>query len=407
MLEFSQSDELSSLLGNIREFVKREVFPFEQKLATKAFAELAPELAALRQRVKDAGLWAPQLPKDWGGLGLGFREHALVSEVLGQSPIGHYAFNCQAPDAGNMEILLQFGTDEQKERFLRPLAEGRIRSCFSMTEPDRAGSNPTWLDTRARRDGDDYVIDGHKWFTSSADGASFAIVMAVTNPDAPAYARASQIIVPTDNPGFVHVRKIPVMGDAGSGWASHSEVRYQSARVPVAHRLGEEGAGFMIAQERLGPGRIHHCMRWIGICERAFDLMCRRAATRELSPGKPLGTRQMVQEWIAESRAEIDAARLLIQHAAWKIDKEGLYAARQDVSSIKFYVAGVLGRVLDRAIQTHGALGVTDDTPLASFWRHERAARIYDGPDEVHKSVVARRILKGYGLELGAVGGGE
>jgi alkylation response protein AidB-like acyl-CoA dehydrogenase len=336
---------------------------------------------------------------------LDFREHALVSEVLGQTPIGHYAFNCQAPDAGNMEILLQFGTDEQKERFLGPVARGEMRSCFSMTEPDRAGSNPTWLDTRAVRDGDDYVIDGHKWFTSSAEGASFAIVMAVTNPDAPPYARASQIIVPTDTPGFVHVRKIPVMGEPGSDWASHSEVRYERCRVPVKNRLGEEGAGFMIAQERLGPGRIHHCMRWIGICERAFDLMCRRAAKREIAPGKPLGTRQMVQEWIAESRAEIDAARLLVQNAAFVIDKEGLYAAREQVSCIKFYVAGVLGRVLDRAIQTHGALGVTDDTPLASFWRHERAARIYDGPDEVHKSVVARRILKRYGLEVGAVGG--
>jgi alkylation response protein AidB-like acyl-CoA dehydrogenase len=230
--------------------------------------------------------------------------------------------------------------------------------------------------------------------------------MAVTDPDAPPYARASMIIVPTDAAGFVHVRKIPVMGEPGSGWASHSEISYEECRVPVSHLLGEEGAGFVIAQERLGPGRIHHCMRWIGICERAFELMCHRAATRELSPGKPLGTRQMVQQWVAESRAEIDAARLLIQHAAWKIDKESQYAARQEVSCIKFHVAGVLGRVLDRAIQAHGALGLTDDLPLASFWRHERAARIYDGPDEVHKASVARRILKEYGLEVGAVAKG-
>jgi alkylation response protein AidB-like acyl-CoA dehydrogenase len=327
-----------------------------------------------------------------------------VSEVLGQSPLGHYVFGCQAPDAGNMEILLKYGSDAQKQRYLEPLAAGIIRSCFSMTEPDRAGSNPTWLETSATLDGNDWVISGRKWFTSSADGAAFAIVMAVTNPDAPPYARASQIIVPTDTPGFVHVRRISVMGHEGSSWASHSEVVYDKCRVPRENLLGEQGAGFMIAQERLGPGRIHHCMRWLGICERAFDLMCRRAATREISPGKPLGTRQMVQEWIAESRAEINAARLMVQHAAWKIDKEGVYEAREEISCIKFYVAGVLNRVLDRAIQTHGALGVTDDTPLAAFYRHERAARIYDGPDEVHKSVVARRILKQYGLEVGGSG---
>jgi alkylation response protein AidB-like acyl-CoA dehydrogenase len=349
-------------------------------------------------------MYAPQAPKEYGGLGLGFRQHALVSEELGRSPIGHYVFGCQAPDAGNMEVLHNFGTEAQKERWLRPLVAGKIRSCFSMTEPGRAGSNPTWLDTRAVRDGDHYVIDGHKWFTSSADGASFAIVMAVTNPEAPPYARASMIIVPTDTPGFIHVRRISVMGEAGSGWASHSEIRYQGCRVPAENRLGDEGAGFLIAQERLGPGRIHHCMRWMGICERAFDIMCRHAATREIAPGKPLGTRQMIQDFIAESRAEIDASRLLIQQAAWKIDREGQYAARNEVGAIKFFAAGVLQRVLDRAIQTLGSLGMTDDTPLATWWRHERAARIYDGPDEVHKAALARRILKQYGLEVGASG---
>jgi alkylation response protein AidB-like acyl-CoA dehydrogenase len=332
-------------------------------------------------------------------MGLGFRDHALVSEVLGRSPLGHYVFGCQAPDAGNMEILLEYGTDEQQNRWLEPLARGEIRSCFSMTEPDRAGSNPTWLDTTAVPDGDEYVINGRKWFTTSADGASFAIVMAVTNPDAPAHARASQILVPTDTPGFIHTRRIPVMGHEGSDYFSHSEIEYRNCRVPKSNLLGQQGAGFAIAQQRLGPGRIHHCMRWIGICERAFELMCQRAATREVAPGEPLGTRQIVQQWIAESRAEIDAARMSVQHAAWKIDTEGAKAARTEVSCIKFYVAGVLDRVLDRAVQAHGALGVTDDTPLASFFRHERAARIYDGPDEVHKSTVARRILKEYGLD--------
>lgn len=274
-----------------------------------------------------------------------------------------------------------------------------------MTEPDRAGSNPTWLDTRAVDDGDSWVVTGRKWFTTSADGATFAIVMAVTDPDAPPHARASMIIVPTDTPGFVHVRRISVMGHAGDGWASHSELEYRQCRVPKENLLGVRGAGFLIAQERLGPGRIHHCMRWIGICERAFELMCGRAAKREIAPGKPLGTRQIIQQWIAESRAEIDAARLMVHHAAWKIDTQGLYEARTEISCIKFYVANVLDRVLDRAVQTHGALGVTDDTPLAALYRHERAARIYDGPDEVHKATVARRILRQYGLEVSGQGG--
>jgi alkylation response protein AidB-like acyl-CoA dehydrogenase len=333
-------------------------------------------------------------------MGLDLMAHAQVSEELGRSPLGHYALNCQAPDAGNMEILHAFGTDEQKAQWLAPLVAGEIRSCFSMTEVDRPGSNPTWLDTRAVRDGDSWVIDGHKWFTSSADGARFAIVMAVTDPDAPPHLRASQIIVPTDAPGFRLVRNIPVMGEAGEGWMSHAELRYEGVRVPVGNLLGGQGAGFAIAQERLGPGRIHHCMRWIGICERSFELLCQRAATRELSKGKPLGTKQIVQEWIADSRAAIDAARLMVLHAAWKMEREGAHAARVEISSIKYYVAEVMLAVVDRAVQAHGALGVTDDTPLAFFYRHERAARIYDGADEVHKSVVARRVLKQYGLEL-------
>lgn len=270
-----------------------------------------------------------------------------------------------------------------------------------MTEPDRPGSNPTWMETRAVREGDDYVIDGRKWFTTAAEGARFAIVMAVTNPDAPPHARASQIIVPTDTPGFRILRNVSVMGHAGSDWDSHAEIEYRGCRVPVANRLGPEGAGFLIAQERLGPGRIHHCMRWLGLCERAYDLMCARAAKREAAPQKPLGTRQIVQEWIADSRAEIDAARLMVLHAAWKIDTAGVHAAREEISCIKFYVAGVLGRVVDRAIQVHGALGLTDDTPLAMIYRAERAARIYDGPDEVHKVVVARQALRKWGLNLG------
>jgi acyl-CoA dehydrogenase len=399
-MDFAPSPTLQPLLEQIERFIRDEVEPLEPRFVGGSFRALLPELGRLRARVKELGLWLPQMPRDVGGLGLTLQEHGQVSERLGRSPLGHYLFNCQAPDAGNMEILHRHGTPAQHERWLAPLLRGDIRSCFSMTEPELPGSNPTLLGTTARKDGDDYVIDGHKWFTSSADGAAFAIVMAVTDPDAAPHLRASQIIVPTDAPGFTLVRNISVMGHAGDDYASHAEVRYQGVRVPQSNRLAGEGAGFLIAQERLGPGRIHHCMRWIGICERAFELMCQRAATREVAPGRMLGTKQLVQAWIAESRAEIDAARLMVLRAAWTIDNQGVYAAREQVSLIKFYVAGVMERVLDRAIQTHGALGMTDDTPLAWFFRQERAARIYDGPDEVHKMVVAKRILKAYGVQV-------
>jgi alkylation response protein AidB-like acyl-CoA dehydrogenase len=347
------------------------------------------------------GLWAPHIPEELGGAGLSLCDFAHVSEELGKSPIGHYVFNCQAPDVGNMELLLKYGTEEQKDRFLLPLVRGEVRSCFAMTEPEFAGSNPVWMGTKAVKDGGDWVIRGHKWFATAVEGASWAICMAVTTPEAEnAYARASMILVPTDTPGFELIRNISVMGHTGSDWASHAEVMFHGCRVPLSSLLGAEGAGFLMAQERLGPGRIHHCMRWIGVCERAFDLMCRQAATRELAPGRPLATRQIVQKWIAESRAEIHGARLMVLHAAWKIDQEGASAAREEISLIKFSVARVLQNVLDRAIQTHGALGLTDDTPLAFWWAHERGARIYDGPDEVHQTMVARRILRGYGVEV-------
>ena len=394
------SDRVKPVIDEIRALLESEVHPLEPTFLGRPFRELLPKLGELRAKVKARGLWAPHLPKELGGMGLALSDFAHVSEVLGASPIGHYLFNCQAPDVGNMELLHAHGTPEQKKRFLEPLAKGDVRSCFSMTEPDHPGSNPTWMGTRAVTDGDDYVITGRKWFTSSADGAAFAIVMAVTNPDAEsAHMRASQILVPTDTPGFRLVRNISVMGDSGEDYASHAEIAYEGCRVPRANLLGAEGAGFLLAQERLGPGRIHHCMRWIGICERAMDLMCRRAATRELSPGKPLGSKQVIQEWIADSRAEIHASRLMVIHAADKIDREGVHAAREEISIIKFFVAGVLQRVLDRAIQVHGALGLTDETPLAHWYRHERAARIYDGPDEVHKGVVAKRILRAYGIK--------
>jgi acyl-CoA dehydrogenase len=392
-------EDLRVLLSKIQGFIRTEVYPLEPHFLRRPFRELLPVLNAKRQQVKESGLWVPHLPKELGGLGLKLSEFAHVSEELGRTPIGHYLFNCQAPDIGNTEILMAHGTPEQKERYLGPLIRGDVRSCFSMTEPEHPGSNPTWMSTSAVKDGTDYVINGHKWFTSSAEGASFAIVMAITNPEASSpYKRASQIIVPTATPGFHVVRNINVMGDEGSDYASHAEVRYENCRVPQSNLLGREGDGFLIAQERLGPGRIHHCMRWIGICERAFDLMCDYAAHRELSPGVLLGSHQNVQEWIAESRAEINAARLLVLQTAHAIDAQGAAAVREDISLIKFFVAGILQKVLDRAIQVHGARGLTDATVLSYWYRHERAARIYDGPDEVHKTVVARSVLKKYGV---------
>jgi alkylation response protein AidB-like acyl-CoA dehydrogenase len=400
-MDFSIPEHVRDISRQVRVFLDHEVVPLEREVFARGFGAVQDDLERLRDRAREMGLFPPHLPREWGGGGLSLLEFAHVGEVLGRSPLGHYVFHCQAPDAGNMELLLQHGTPEQQERWLRPLVKGEIRSCFGMTEPDYAGSNPVWLGTTARREGDDYVLDGRKWFTSSAEGASLCVVMAVTDPHAAPHARASMIAVPMATPGFGIVRNLPFMGEKGEGWMSHAEVRLEGVRVPAANRIGDEGDGFALAQERLGPGRIHHCMRWIGICERAFDLMCIRAADRELSPGEPLGTRQIVHAWIAECRAAIDAARLMVLHAAWRIDREGARAARDDVSLIKFQVAGVLQEVLDRAIQVHGGYGLLDELPLAFWWRHERAARIYDGPDEVHKTSVARRILARYGMEKG------
>jgi acyl-CoA dehydrogenase len=398
-LDFSVSSRVQEIVAELRGFVDEEVVPLEGEFFANGFGAVEGELARLRGQARRRGLFAPHLPAAWGGGGLSLLEFAQAGEVLGRSPLGHYVCNCQAPDAGNMELLLHHGSEEQRQRWLRPLARGEIRSCFGMSEPEFAGSNPVWMGTTARREGDSYVLDGHKWFTSAAEGSTFCIVMAVTDPAAAPHARASQLLVPTDAPGFELVANLPVMGHPGEGWASHGEIRLHGVRVPVSQRIGGEGEGFALAQQRLGPGRIHHCVRWIGICERAFDLMCRRAASRQLAPGEPLGSKEIVQAWIAESRARIDAARLLVLRAAWRSDHEGPAAARDDVSLIKFQVAAVLQEVLDRAIQVHGALGLTDRTPLAFWWRHERAARIYDGPDEVHKTAVARRILARYGME--------
>jgi alkylation response protein AidB-like acyl-CoA dehydrogenase len=396
-MDFEIPARVKPLVERLRAFVQEEVVPLEPAFLNGEFVALLPQLAEVRAHVRAAGLWAPHLPERYGGLGLSLHEFAYVSEELGRSPLGHYAFNCQPPDIANMELLLRYGSEEQKQHYLEPLACGEIRSCFAMTEPEYPGSNPVLMGATAERDGDDYVINAHKWFTTGAEGAAFTIVTALTNPDrANRHQRASLILVPLDTPGYRRIRNISIMGEPGSDHASHAEVRFENVRVPQSNRLGPEGEGFRLAQERLGPGRIHHCMRWIGICERAIDLTCRRAVTRQLSSSAFLADQQVVQHWLAESRAAVDAARLLVLHAAWKIDQVGAAAARVEISTIKFHVAGVLQSVLDRAIQVHGALGITDDTPLAHWYRHERGARIYDGPDEVHKWVVARQMLEPY-----------
>ena len=387
------------ILPAIQDFVQSELFPLEthENLFGSFFA-LEPLLETKRQKVKDAGFWGLALPKSMGGWGLSLCEFGQISEILASSPFGHYCFNTQAPDIGNMELMHRHAAGHLQGKYLEPLMQGKIRSCFSMTEPGYAGSNPTQMGTTAVKDGDDYVINGHKWFTSSADGAAFAIVMAITNPEAAPHQRAGQILVPCDTPGFQLLRNVPVMGHAGDSWASHAEIRYENVRVPQTNRIGAEGAGFLLAQERLGPGRIHHCMRFIGEAGRAFDLMCRYAAGREMEPGVMLGEKQFIQGFIAESRAEIDAARLLVLSTAQTIDQFGAKAAKEQISAIKFYTANMLMRVLDRAIQTHGALGMTSDLVLSYWYLHERASRIYDGADEVHKTSLARSILKQYGL---------
>jgi acyl-CoA dehydrogenase len=393
-MDFEPSDKVKLLSEQIERFMDEHVYPNEalaRQQMEEADHDEPPVLKEIRARARELGLWNLFLPDREYGAGLTNAEYAPLCELMGRSALAPRAFNCNAPDTGNMEILAEFGSPEQKQRWLVPLLEGEIRSCFSMTEPEVSGADPTGLRTRAVRDGDEWVIDGHKWYTSGAYGAAFAIVMAVTDPDAAPHARASQIIVPTDAPGFQLVRRVPVMGHARG--AGHCEIRYENCRVPYANLLGPLHGGFAIAQARLGPGRIHHCMRAIGMAERAFEIMCRWANEREAFGGK-LGEKQFVQEWVASSRMEIDQARLLTLYAAWKMDTHGKKAARQEISMIKVVVPNMLMRVLDRAIQCLGSLGMSEDTPVAAMWREGRSLRIADGPDEVHKMVVARRELR-------------
>jgi acyl-CoA dehydrogenase len=395
-MDFEPSEKVRQLETQIQRFMDEHVYPSEKTVHDQIEASGDPHhepaiLKELRAKAKGLGLWNLFLPDPEHGAGLTNLEYAPLCEIMGRSAIAPRVFNCHAPDTGNAEILAEFASPEQKRKWLQPLLEGEVRSCFSMTEPEVSGADPTGLRTTAVRDGDEWVINGHKWFTSGAVGARFAIVMAVTNPDAPPHQRASQIIVPTDAPGFRLVRAVSVMGHAGGG--GHCEIFYENCRVPAENLLGPLHGGFMIAQARLGPGRIHHCMRSIGAAERAFEIMCRHANTRKAF-GSTLGEKQFVQEWVATSRMEIDQARLLTLYTAWKMDTLGKQRARQEISMIKVVVPNMMMNVLDRSIQCLGSLGMSDDTPVASMWRNGRAMRIADGPDEVHKMVIARRELR-------------
>ncbi|GAC1317335.1 MAG: acyl-CoA dehydrogenase [Thermoleophilaceae bacterium] len=408
-MDFSSSPRVDELRGRIDAFLAEHVYPVEMEALQALDREVGPGvpypqiLVDLRERAKAEGLWNLFMPGDEHGAGLSNWEYGMLCESMGRSLVAPMVFNCSAPDTGNTEIIAEHGTAEQKRDWLAPLLEGEIRSCFSMTEPETAGSDPTGLRGRAVLEDGEWVIDAHKWFTSGAVGAAVAIAMVVTDPEAAPHKRASMIVVPTDAPGFNLVRPISVMGhDGGPG---HCEIRYESCRVPEGNLLGPRGAGFKIAQDRLGPGRIHHCMRAIGAAERGLELMCRRAISRDAFGGK-LAEKQFIQDFVARSRIEIDGARLMVLNAAWRMDAYGKREARQAISMTKVVAANVCMDVLDRAIQVHGALGVSDDTPLALMWRQLRMLRLADGPDEVHKMVIALRELNRWQADSASNGSG-
>jgi len=396
--DFSTEPEFEAKLDWMRTFVREQVWPLETLLEELGWEGLRRAAAPLQDEVKAQGLWAAHLDPELGGQGYGQVKLGLMHEILGSSPIAPLMFGNAAPDSGNSEILAMVGTPEQKDRYLHPLLAGDLKSGFSMTEPDSAGSDPTLLRTRAVRDGDDWVINGWKWFTSNGSIADFLIVMAVTDPDARPHNRASMFIVDVDTPGVNIIRDVATMEHPAENfgrYGNHAEIRYEDVRVPGSALLGAEGAGFLIAQQRLYPGRIHHCMRWLGVARRAFDMLCERSLYR-YAHGSTLSKHGTIQNWIADSEAEMTAARLMTLHAAWKMDTQGVMAARKDIALIKFYGAKVLHDVVDRALQAHGGLGYSTDLPLEAMYRFARAARIYDGPDEVHRASVARQVLRGY-----------
>ena len=393
--DFSTEPEFEEKLEWMRGFVRQEIYPLETLELT--YSQVKSTVQPLQELVKAEGLWAAHLPPQLGGLGFGQVRLGLMHEILGQSPYGPLVFGNNAPDSGNSELLAHgieiSGSEQQRRSWLQPLLDGELRSAFSMTEPNTAGSDPTLISTAAVREGDEYVINGHKWFTTNGSVADFLIVMALTNRDSAPHERLSMFIVPSDTPGVEIVRDVATMEDPESvfgNFGNHAEVIYRDVRIPAENLLGREGDGFLLAQQRLGPGRIHHCMRWLGQSRRAFDMLCERAVSR-YAHGSVLADKQSIQNWVADSMAEMQAARLMTLHAAWKMDQEGPAAARIDIAMIKFYGATVLYNVIDRALQVHGSLGYSSDLPLEFMYRAARAARIYDGPDEVHRQTVARR----------------
>jgi acyl-CoA dehydrogenase len=395
-MDFASSPKVRMLVEQLAAFMARQVYPnerafYEQIEASGNRHHRPAILEELKERAREAGLWNLFLPDPTYGAGLTNVEYAPLAAIMGRVVWASEVFNCSAPDTGNMEILAQYGTPEQKAQWLEPLLEGRIRSGFSMTEPMTSGSDPTQMQTRAARDGDSWVLSGRKWFTTGAMHARILIVAAVTNPDGSRHRRVSLLLVPTETAGVIILRSPPVFGQISS--PGECEIRFDEVRVPAQSLLGEEGAGFAAVQSRLGHGRIHHCMRAVGMADRAVELMCRRAATRVVGAG-PLADKQMIQDMIAKSRIEVEAARLMMLHAAWKMDTSGKKEAWPEISMAKVLCAQTACRVVDRAIQVHGALGVTDDVPLAAMWRYARILRLGDGADEVHKVKIAEHEMR-------------
>ena len=394
--DFSTDAAFQRELDWIADLVRDEIRPLET--LDLSWPQLRRAVAPLQAEVKARGLWAAHLDPEHGGQGFGQVKLGLMHELLGASPLGPLVFGNQAPDSGNSEILALSGTPEQKQRWLEPLLAGEMYSAFAMTEPDTAGADPTQLATTAVLDGDDWVINGRKWFITNASTADFFIVVAVTDPEAARHGRVSQLIVPAETPGLRVVRDLGSMEDPRprpDAFPSHADVELCDVRVPADAVLGGRGRGFAVAQQRLGPGRIHHCMRWLGQARRAFDMLCERATYRQVQGG-PLGEKGAVRTWIADCAAQMHAARLMTLHAAWVADTQGFAAARKEIAYVKYYGAGVLHDVIDCSLQVHGSLGYSTDLPLESMYRAARAARFYDGPDEVHRDSVARLILRDY-----------
>ena len=389
-IDFTVPPRLEELLGRVRAYVAEDVLPAEREVAdpTDLLASWSV-VERLRERARERGIFTPHLPEEWGGLGIGVLGMSLISQECGVSALASLGLHAMAPDEGNMHTLLHAGTPEQLERWLRPLAEGRIRSCFAMTEPDVASSDPLNLETTALRDGDEYVLNGRKWFITGAEGAAFSIVVARTGAPDLKHRAYSLIIVPCDTPGWTVVRDPGIIGAHFPG--GHPEIELRDVRVPVGNLLGEEGAGFRIAQVRLAGGRLAHAMRWIGVAQRALDLTAQRMLERRTF-GRELARHQALQFFLADSAMDLYASRLMVLHTAWKVEK-GL-PHRQEVAMAKTFVSEAFGRVMDRAVQVFGSHGIATDEPIARWYADARAARIYDGASEVHRMVIARELLK-------------